>query len=56
LLSAKRISAIVNGGEAILTIAVAACLLSIAVEPALASQVLADPFGALSEVLGRFGI
>jgi hypothetical protein len=56
LLSGQRISAVVQGGEAVLVVAVAACLLSIAVEPSLAAQVMADPFGALSEVLGRFGV
>jgi hypothetical protein len=39
--------------EAIVAVAVVACLASIAMEPTLARQVLADPFGTLSEVLGR---
>lgn len=56
LLTPPRLRAVVGGGEAVLVIAVAACLLSIAIEPSLARQVLADPFGALSEVLGRFGV
>jgi len=40
--------------EGVLALAAAACLISITVEPTLASQVLADPFGTLSEVMGRF--
>jgi hypothetical protein len=56
LLTPARLKRVVNAGEAVLAIAVGACLLSIAIEPTLAPQVLADPFGALSEVLGRFGI
>lgn len=41
--------------EAVIFIAAGACLLSIVAEPALAGQVVADPFGTLSEVVGRFG-
>jgi hypothetical protein len=52
-------SSVVRGvlfaSEAVVVIAVAACLLAIALEPSLARQVVADPFGALSEVMGRFG-
>jgi hypothetical protein len=40
--------------EGVLALAAVACLISITVEPTLASQVLADPFGTLSEVMGRF--
>ena len=40
--------------EAIIAAAAIACVLSILVEPTLAGQVLADPFGTLSEVMGRF--
>jgi hypothetical protein len=39
--------------EGVIGLAAAACILSILVEPTLAAQVLADPFGTLSEVLGR---
>jgi hypothetical protein len=42
-----------HAAEAIVALAVVACLASIAMEPSLARQVLADPFGTLSEVLGR---
>jgi hypothetical protein len=55
LLTPARVRAILFGAEGVVVVAVAACLVAIAVEPALARQVLADPFGTLSEVLGRFG-
>ena len=54
LLTPQRVQAVVWGCEALVAIAVLACLVSIAAEPALAHQVLADPFGTLSEVMGRF--
>jgi hypothetical protein len=47
---------ILFASEAVVVVAVAACLLAIAVEPSLARQVVADPFGTLSEVMGRFGV
>jgi len=53
-LSPPRVWAIVRLAEVVIAIAVAACILSIAVEPSLSSQVVADPFGTLSEVIGRF--
>lgn len=56
LLTPGRLKWLVQAGEGVLVVAVGACLLSIAIEPALAREVLADPFGALSEVLGRFGV
>jgi hypothetical protein len=56
LFTPQRIQLIVRLGEIAVAIAVGACLLAIAFEPSLARQVLADPFGALSEVLGRYGI
>jgi hypothetical protein len=56
LFTAGRVQALVRGGELIVAAAVLACLLSVCVEPTLARQVLADPFGTLSEVLGRAGI
>jgi hypothetical protein len=40
--------------EGVIALAAVACILSIAVEPTLAGQVVADPFGTLSEVMGRF--
>jgi hypothetical protein len=45
---------IVHLAEVVVAVAVVACLAAIAVEPALAHQVLADPFGTLSEVIGQF--
>jgi hypothetical protein len=54
-LSAARLNWILYGSEIVIGVAVMACLGSIAVEPSLARQVLADPFGTLSEVLGRIG-
>jgi hypothetical protein len=56
LLSPRRTTMIVRVAEGVVAIATFACLVAIAFEPSLARQVLADPFGALSEVLGRFGI
>jgi hypothetical protein len=44
---------ITHAGELVLVLAVLACLLSIALEPSLAAQVIADPLGTLSEVIGR---
>jgi hypothetical protein len=54
--TAGRVRLLVHGAEAIVALAVLACLLSICVEPTLARQVLADPFGTLSEMMGRAGI
>jgi len=55
IFTAGRVRAVSHLAEAIVAAAVVACLLSIAVEPPLARQVLSDPFGTLSEVIGRFG-
>lgn len=54
-LTAARLNWILYGSEIVIGVAVMACLGSIAVEPSLARQVLADPFGTLSEVMGRIG-
>jgi hypothetical protein len=54
LITPTRVKAVVYASEAIVAVAVVACLVAIAAEPSLARQVLADPFGALSEVMGRF--
>jgi hypothetical protein len=54
LLTPGRVRALLYASEAVIAVAVAACLVSVLVEPALARQVLADPFGTLSEVMGRF--
>jgi hypothetical protein len=43
------------GAEALVAVAAGACLLSVAIDPPLARQVLTDPFGTLAEVMGRFG-
>ena len=56
LFSPRRLQVAVRLADAVVALAVVACLVSIAIEPTLARQVLADPFGALSEVLGRFGV
>jgi len=53
--TAGRVQALGHLAEAIVGIAVLACMLSIVMEPSLARQVFADPFGTLSEVIGRFG-
>jgi hypothetical protein len=53
-LSPPRVWGIVRLAEVVIAVAVAACIISIAVEPSLSSQVVADPFGTLSEVIGRF--
>jgi hypothetical protein len=53
-LSPPRVWGIVRLAEVVIAVAVAACIISIAVEPSLSSQVMADPFGTLSEVIGRF--
>jgi hypothetical protein len=53
LLTPERVRVASHAAEAIVALAVVACLASIAMEPSLARQVLADPFGTLSEVLGR---
>jgi hypothetical protein len=54
-LNAAKLHWILYGSEIVIGLAVVACLGSIACEPSLARQVLADPFGTLSEVLGRVG-
>jgi hypothetical protein len=56
LFTAGRVRVLVHGAEAIVGLAMLACLLAIVVEPSLARQVAADPFGTLSEVIGRLGI
>jgi hypothetical protein len=48
------VQVVLYAAEAVVVIAVAACLVAMLVEPSLARQVLADPFGTLSEVIGRF--
>ena len=48
-----RIRLVQHLAEIIIAVAALACLASIACEPSLVWQVLADPFGTLSEVVGR---
>jgi hypothetical protein len=55
LLTPGRLKIVMHASEVIVGLAVAACLVSIVLEPALSRQVLADPFGTLSEVIGRMG-
>ncbi len=54
LLKPASVHLAVRLAEAVIALAVAACIVSIVVEPTLAGQVIADPFGTLSEVIGRF--
>jgi hypothetical protein len=56
LLAPGRVRILVQLADIVIAIAVGACLLSVAVEPGLVRQVIADPFGTLSEVMGRFGV
>jgi hypothetical protein len=41
--------------EGFVAVAAGACLVSVAIDPSLAREVLADPFGTLAEVMGRCG-
>jgi PII-like signaling protein len=54
-LTPQRLHYVVVASEVVVGIAALACAGAIFCEPALARQVVADPFGALSEVVGRFG-
>src|SRR5205814_212340 len=53
LFTPARVRLIVHLSEGVIAAAVAACLIAMAIEPSLARQVLADPFGTLSETIGR---
>jgi hypothetical protein len=53
LLTPQAVRLVTHLAEVVVGIAVLACLISITVEPSLAAQVAADPFGTLSEVIGR---
>jgi hypothetical protein len=55
ILTPRRLHYLVVASEVVVGLAVLACLGAIFCEPALARQVVADPFGTLSEVVGRFG-
>jgi hypothetical protein len=54
-LTPRRLFYLVTTSEIVVGFAVLACLGAVFCEPTLARQVLADPFGTLSEVVGRFG-
>ncbi len=50
-----RLRIVTTVAEGFVVVAAGACLISVAIDPSLAREVLADPFGTLSEVMGRFG-
>jgi hypothetical protein len=50
----KHVFLVTRLAEVVVAVAAGACLLSIAVDPPLAGQVALDPFGALSEAMGRY--
>jgi len=50
-----RLRIVSHAAEAFVALAAGACLISVVIDPSLAREVLADPFGTLSEVMGRFG-
>jgi hypothetical protein len=54
-LTPARLRIVTTAAEGFVAVAAAACLVSVAIDPSLAREVLADPFGTLSEVIGRFG-
>ncbi|HEY2411222.1 MAG TPA: hypothetical protein VGI40_03220 [Pirellulaceae bacterium] len=54
-LTPRRLHYVVLASEIVVGFAVLACVGAIFCEPTLARQVVADPFGTLSEVAGRFG-
>jgi hypothetical protein len=54
LVTPGRMRVVVYLCEAVVATAVVACLVAIAAEPPLVRQVFVDPFGTLSEVMGRF--
>jgi hypothetical protein len=51
----RRLQIATTVAEGFVAVAAGACLISVAIDPSLAREVLADPFGTLSEVIGRFG-
>jgi hypothetical protein len=53
IFSPRRLQLLTYGAEGFVAIAAGACLVSVMIDPSLAREVLADPFGTLSEVLGR---
>src|SRR5207249_1651392 len=53
LFTPRRLQVITYCAEGFVAIATGACLLSVMIDPSLVREVLADPFGTLSEVVGR---
>jgi hypothetical protein len=53
LVTPQRLQAATYLAEGFVAIAAGACLISVMIDPSLAREVLADPFGTLSEVVGR---
>ena len=54
-LTPRRLFYIVTASEIVVGFAVLGCLGAVFCEPTMARQVMADPFGTLSEVVGRLG-
>ncbi len=54
-LTPARLQIVTNVAEGFVLVAASACLISVAIDPSLAREVLADPFGTLAEVMGRCG-
>jgi len=52
----SSVQAVLYASEAIVAIAAMACVVAMLIEPSLARQVLADPFGTLSEVIERLSV
>lgn len=55
LVTPARLRMVTTVAEAFVAVAAGACLVSVVIDPSLGREVLADPFGTLSEVLGRCG-
>jgi hypothetical protein len=54
-LTPARLRIMTTVAEGFVAVAASACLISVAIDPSLAREVLADPFGTLAEVMGRCG-
>jgi hypothetical protein len=54
-LTPARLRIVTTVAEGFVAVAASACLISVAIDPSLAREVLADPFGTLAEVMGRCG-
>jgi hypothetical protein len=55
-LAARSVTLSLFASEAAVAVAAGACVVAMLIEPSLARQVVADPFGTLSEVLERFSV